>query len=183
MRFICLFAAALLAACSSQPQQTANYLLRADIPATSGKQLAASTVAFNAIRVATYIEQPGLVLATGDGRIHAARNHQWAEPLQVSLRRFLANEVSAASGMDVSATVLPTTVTRVNLTVDQLHGDGQGAALLVAYWEVETGAQVSSYEFAQSQTLASDGYDALVRAEEALLRQLAAAIAASIKAG
>lgn len=183
MRFICLFAAALLAACSSQPQQTANYLLRADIPATSGKQLAASTVAFNAIRVATYIEQPGLVLATGDGRIHAARNHQWAEPLQVSLRRFLANEVSAASGMDVSATVLPTTASRINLTVDQLHGDGQGAALLVAYWEVETGAQVSSYQFAQSQTLASDGYDALVRAEEELLRQLAAAIAASIKAG
>lgn len=184
MRYIFLFAAAaLLAACSSQPQQTASYLLRTEVPATSGTQLAASTVAFNAIRVATYLEQPGLVLATGDGQVHAARNHQWAEPLQVSLRRFLANEVSAASGMDVSASVLPTTTTRVNLTIDQLHGDGRGSALLVAYWDIETGGKISSFEFAQRQTLASDGYTALVQAEEALLRQLAAAIAATIKPG
>jgi len=183
MRLSLLLTAALLAACSSQPQQITNYLLRAEIPTTSGKQLAASTVAFNGVRVATYIEQPGLVLATGDGQIHAARNHQWVEPLQVSLRRFMANEVSSASGIDVSATVLPSTETRINLTIDQLHGDGQGSALLVAYWDVEAGGQISSFEFAQRQTLTSDGYAALVRAEEALLRQLAAAIAATVAPG
>jgi uncharacterized lipoprotein YmbA len=79
--------------------------------------------------------------------------------------------------------VLPTTTTRVNLTIDQLHGDGRGSALLVAYWDIETGGKISSFEFAQRQTLASDGYTALVQAEEALLQQLAAAIAATIKPG
>jgi uncharacterized lipoprotein YmbA len=181
MRLICLLAAALLAACSSQPQQTSSYLLRPEVAATSGSQLAASTVALANIRVATYIEQPGLVLATGDGKIHAARNHQWAEPLQVSLRRFLATEVSSAAGVDVSATILPTTATRVDVTIDQLHGDGAGSALLVAYWEVESDGEISSFQFAERQTLSSDGYDALVRAEEGLLRQLAGAIAATIK--
>ena len=183
MRLICLFAVTLLAACGSQPQQTSSYLLRSEVAATSGKQLAASTVALADVRVATYIEQPGLVLATGDGKIHAAHNHQWAEPLQVSLRRFLANEVSRASGIDVSATALPTTTTRVDVTVDQLHGDGQGSALLVAYWKVESVGGINSFQFAERQTLASDGYDALVRAEEELLRQLAVAIAATIKPG
>ena len=72
MRLICLFAVTLLAACGSQPQQTSSYLLRSEVAATSGKQLAASTVALADVRVATYIEQPGLVLATGDGKIQVA---------------------------------------------------------------------------------------------------------------
>ncbi|MCP5203585.1 MAG: membrane integrity-associated transporter subunit PqiC [Pseudomonadales bacterium] len=183
MRLLCLLAAALLAACSSTPPQTSSYLLRAEVPASSGSQLASSTVALADIRVATYIEQPGLVLATGDGKVHAARNHQWAEPLQVSLRRFLANEVSGASGLDVSPRVLPSTTTRVSVTVDQLHGDGQGAALLVAYWEVDNAGDVRFFEFSQRQSLASAGYDALAHAEQALLGQLAQAIADSLKSG
>lgn len=181
MRLICLLAAALLAACSGQPQQTSTYLLRAEVVPSSGEQLAASTVALAGIRVATYIEQPGLVLASGDGRIHAARHHQWAEPLQLSLRRFLANEVSSASGIDVSANILPTTTTRVDVVIDQLHGDGEGSALLVAYWMLESAGDTRSFRFAERQSLSSDGYDALVRAQEALLRQLAAAIAATIE--
>jgi uncharacterized lipoprotein YmbA len=180
MRLICLFAVALLAACSSQPKQPVTYLLRPDVAATSGKELASSGVALASIRVAAYIEQPGLVLATGDGRVHAARNHQWAEPLQVSLRRFLASEIAQASGTQVSATVAATTETRVDVAIDQLHGDGQGRALLVAYWEVESGGDSKRFQFAEQQVLASDGYDALAQAEESLLRQLAAAIAATL---
>ena len=181
MRLICLLAVALLTACSSQPQQTDTYLLRSAVVATPGKPLAPSTVALADIRVATYIQQPGLVLATGDGRIHAARNHQWAEPLQVSLRRFLANEISTAAGRDIGATALAASTTRINVTIDQLHGDGKGAAVLVAYWELEAGGNINSFQFVEQQALASDGYDALVRAEEALLKRLAVAIAGSLE--
>ena len=181
MRLICLFAALLLAACSSQPQQPATYLLRSEVASTSGQQLAASRVALAQVRVAAYIEQPGLVLATGEGRIQAARNHLWAEPLRVSLPRFMANEISAASGRDVSASPLPTTEVRINLAIDQLHGNGKGAALLVAYWDIESADTLNAFRFAEQHALEGDGYGALVQAEEALLRQLAAAIAASLE--
>lgn len=180
MRLLYLFAVALLAACSSQPQQPTTYLLRSDVATTPGQELAASDTGLGNIRVATYIEQPGLVLATGDGRVHAARNHLWAEPLQVSLRRYLANEIAQASGRQVSETVVATTSTRIDVTIDQLHGDGLGSALLVAYWEVEAGGEARRFQFAERQALANDGYDALVQAEESLLRQLAGAIAKSL---
>ena len=178
---LCLITVALLTACASPAPQTASYLLRAEVTPTAGKQLADSTIALGSIRVASYIDQPGLVMAMGDGTIHEARYHQWAEPLPVSLRRFMAAEISQASGLDVSAGGLPGTKTRVNLIVDQLHGDGNGAALLVAYWDVATGDSVLTYEFAEQQALTAAGYTALVQAQEALLKRLAAAIAGSLK--
>lgn len=182
MRIVSLLAFVLLAACSSQPPQTASYLLRSESGATSGAQLADSGIALGTIRVASYIDQPGLVLATGDGKIHAARNNVWAEPLQISLRRYLATEISGGVGRDVAASAGATTRTRIDVTVDQLHGDGRGAAVLVAYWEIVSDGASSAYRFSENQALAGDGYDALVAAEESLLRRLASAIAGSLPA-
>ncbi len=182
MRIMCVIAAVLLTACSSQPPQTTTYLLRSEVGATSGTQLADSGIALGNVRVASYIDQPGLVLATGDGTIHSARNHVWAEPLQVSLRRHLATEISAASGRDIAASVTPGTKSRIDVTVDQMHGNGSGAAVLVAYWDIGSGTQTRSYRFSEQQSLADSGYDALVRAEETLLKRLAQAIAASLPA-
>lgn len=180
MRIICVMVAVLLAACSSQPPQTETYLLRSEVSATSGTQLADSGIALGTIQVANYIDQPGLVLAGPDGTIHAARNHIWAEPLQVSLRRYLATRITAASGRDIAASATPATGTRINVVVDQLHGNGQGAAVLVAYWAIDSGGDEKHFRFSEQQALSGDGYNPLVRAEEALLQRLAEAIAASL---
>jgi hypothetical protein len=182
MRIICLLAAMLLTACSSQPPQMESYLLRSPVAAGADTVIADSGYALGSIQVATYIDQPGLVLATGDGKVHAARNHVWAEPLQVSLRRYLAVEVSDGSGRDIAATANTSTRTRINVTIDELHGNSSGAAVLVAYWDVADGEGSKSFRFSQQQTLSADGYDALVQAEEALLKRLADAIAASLPA-
>jgi uncharacterized lipoprotein YmbA len=182
MRILCVIAAVLLAACSSQPPQTATYLLRTEVGTTSGTQMADSGIALGNVRVATYIDQPGLVLATGDGTINAARNHVWAEPLQVSLRRYLAIQISSASGRDIAASGTAGTKSLIDVTVDQLHGNDSGAAVLVAYWDIGSGADRRSFRFSEQQALSGSGYDALVRAEEALLKRLAEAIAASLPA-
>ena len=180
MRIICLMVALLLTACSSQPPKLESYLLRPAVAAGSATVVEDSGYALGTIQVANYIDQPGLVLTSGDGKIHAARNHVWAEPLQVSLRRYLATEVSGVSGRDVAATTTATTKTRINVTIDQLHGNGSGAAVLVAYWDVAGDAGSKSFRFSEQQALSADGYDALVQAEEALLKRLADAIAASL---
>ncbi len=183
MRIMYVFAAVLLTACASQPpQSTTTYLLRTEAGATSGTQLADSGIALGNVRVASYLDQPGLVLATGDGTIHAARNHLWAEPLQVSLRRYLATRISAASGRDIAASATPNTKSRIDVTVDQLHGNGSGAAVLVAYWDIGSDTQTRSFRFSEQQPLADSGYHALVQAQEALLQRLAEAIAASLPA-
>lgn len=181
MRIPVLLAALLLTACSSQPQQSSSYLLRSGAGLSSGELQSDSGIALGSIRVATYIEQPGLVLATGDGKVHAARNHRWAEPLTVSLRRFLAQEVAASLGTGVATDADPGVATRVDVAIDQLHGDGEGTALLVAYWTVESAGASTDFQFAEHQALAVDGYDALAQAEATLLKKLAAAIADSLR--
>jgi len=182
MRILCALAVVLLTACSSQPPQTATYLLRSEVPAGADVALRDSGIALGNIRVANYIDQPGLVLATGDGTIHAARYHVWAEPLQVALRRYLADQISDASGRDIAAMPDSATVTRVDVSVDQLHGTGSGVAVLVAYWNVASQGASKSYRFSEQQALSGDGYDALVRAQESLLKRLAEAISASLPA-
>ena len=140
-----------------------------DLPVAIGVSLPApalladAEVALGNIRVASYIDQPGLVLAGGDGTINAARNHIWAEPLQVSLRRYLATQLGC-SGSDIAANAMPSTSTRVDVSVDQLHGNGKGAAVLVAYWEITADGASRAFRFSEQQALAGfDGYDALVR--------------------
>ncbi|MEE4143923.1 MAG: ABC-type transport auxiliary lipoprotein family protein [Halieaceae bacterium] len=182
MRILCALAVVLLTACSSQPPQTATYLLRSEVPAGADVPLSDSGIALGNIRVAKYIDQPGLVLATGDGTIHAAKFHVWAEPLQVALRRYLATLVSDASGRDIAAATDSATVTRIDVSVDQLHGTGSGSAVLVAYWNIDSQGQSKSYRFSEQQSLSGDGYDALVRAQETLLKRLAEAISASLPA-
>ena len=120
------------------------------------------------------------MLATGDGTIHAARYHVWAEPLQVALRRYLATQVSGASGREIAATASAATRVTIDVNVDQLHGNGSGAAILVAYWDVSAEGASKSFRFSEQQTLSGDGYDALVRAQESLLKMLAEAIAGSL---
>lgn len=182
MRIICVIAVVLLAACSSQPPQKDSYLLRSQVAAGAATPLVDTGVALGSIGVADYISQPGLVLASADGTIHAARFHVWAEPLQVSLRRYLATQISRASGRDIGAMASASTSTRIDVMVDQLHGNSSGDAVLVAYWDIGTEDGVNAFRFSEQQALSDDGYDALVRAQESLLKRLADAIAASLSA-
>jgi uncharacterized lipoprotein YmbA len=55
-------------------------------------------------------------------------------------------------------------------------------AVLVAYWNVASQGASKSYRFSEKQALSGDGYDALVRAQESLLKRLAEAISASLPA-
>lgn len=181
MRLPLLMAILLLAACASQPTQTVTYLLRSQAPVSGGEPVPASEFALDGVQVASYLNQPGLVLATGDGTIHIASHHAWAEPLEISLRQYLAAEIAASTGRRVAPRSGPGIGTRINVLIDQLHGDGQGGAVLQAFWEVVSKDSDRSYRFYQTQALSGDGYDALVQAEEALLKELAAAIGASLR--
>jgi len=180
MRILLLTAILVLAGCSSQPVQMSTYLLRPQAAASGEELVPEGDFALDGVLVASYLNQPGLVLATGDGKIHVASHHQWAEPLEISLRQYLSAEISASAGKQVEPRARPGIDTRINILVNRLHGDGKGGAVIEAFWELVSKDSDRSYRFYRTQALSGDGYDALVQAEEALLRQLAAAIGASL---
>ena len=178
----------LIAGCASQPpQELTKYLLRTN-GLTHSRQLTQQTkIGLASVNVANYIDQPGLVLETESGQIRVARYHQWAEPLRVSLRRFLGAEISSAIGQYIQTDMLADTdwAYRLDIDIDQLHGTADGGAVLVAYWVVtnlgENGTR-SRYQFADTRALEDDGYDALASVEKTLLTRLARAIADSLNA-
>ena len=182
MRILIVLAISLLAACASAPPDHSTYLLRSD-KGIESKQLTFDSGAYlGGLTLADYIDQPGLVLDQGEGKIHAARHHEWAEPLRISLRQFLSAEISAQLGRDVPP-YKPAGIAdqRLDVSIDQLHGDANGEALMLAYWSVTTTEGTQTHQFTGRVALGSDGYDALVVAEKNLLQQLATAIAGTLK--
>jgi uncharacterized lipoprotein YmbA len=165
------------------------YLLRADAPNQFSEARTHANIGLGAVRVASYIDQPGLVMETATGSMNAARYNEWAEPLRESLRTLLANEIAAAAGQPVRPRSYGETNWKrhtrrlIDISIEQLHGTADGDALLVAYWAVidpEERTILSEHQFSDRQPLTVSGYPALVEAQKRLLSDLASEIAGSL---
>jgi uncharacterized lipoprotein YmbA len=184
MKLIILAALVLLAACSGQPLHSSTYLLRADPPAQTRQFAPSAQFALGSVEIADYIDQPGLVLEVRAGEVYAARNHRWAEPLRDSVRALLQTEISRHIGRHVPFGSGAPGAARIDIVIEQLHGNAAGEALLVAFWRLHRPAgEDVVFQFAGREPLAEDGYYALVAAERELLLQLAEQIAQELAAG
>jgi uncharacterized lipoprotein YmbA len=172
----------LISACSTTPQARSTYLLRSSSHVHTGELAKVGDAYLGTVQVASYIDQPGLVLEIAEGIIHTAKQHHWAEPLRVSLREFLNVEISAANeGALAAIPPVGAAVSRIDVSITQLHGDAQGRAVLVASWSLSSAKQRHEYQFAETAPLDAVGYEALVTAETKLLVQLSKAIAHELK--
>ena len=171
----------ILAGCAGQPATTNYYLLRqATLPETRQLQPSAEYGLAN-VTIATYIDQPGLVMETPSGEYRAARYSQWAEPLRQSVQSFLAREISRDYGEDILPLRVSETPTGVHIRIDQLHGTNTGEALIAAVWWLRNDdGLLASHQFSKKVGLKSDGYAALVEAEESLLSELGSAVAKTL---
>ncbi len=185
-----LISALVLVGCAGKaPPDLEQYLLRSDASNQFNNADVAS-IGIGTLRVSSYIDQPGLVLETADGSMHAGRYNQWAEPLRESLRLVIANDVASAIGQPVRPRVYGETNWKlytdkmVDITIERMHGTADGDAILVAYWAViNPGARgiLSEHQFSQTVSLTSSGYPALVSAYKDLLRSLAGEIGQSLQ--
>lgn len=181
MRVVGLFLVALLSACASQPLPTTYYLLRSDQDLQSSALSTSTQYSLGTLEIAAYLDQPGLVMATGKGEMRPAKQNLWAEPIYDGVRNFLATEIAQATGRQLLPATLARNTTVVNIRIDQLHGTLDGRAQIVAYWWLVSDGEVASLNrFSESRALAVSGYSALVDAEKNLLAELAKKIAASL---
>jgi len=178
-RFISIALCSLfLHGCASQIVEPTYYLLRSDNVAATSTLTPATDIAIGAIAIAPYLDQPGLLLQSPEGDIRPARTHLWAEPLRDGVYGFLLQEITRSSGIDLLPGVRPANATKINIRIDQLHGTNDGAATLLAYWWLsENGEVAAARRFSSEQALDADGYNALAKAQEILLRDLARDIA------
>jgi len=183
MTWIVLLASVMLFACSSAVPQPTSYLLRSESVRASGRVEAPVRVGLDRIVVAPYLDQDGIVVETEAGQVTAARRHLWAEPLEAGLRSFLRSALSTRLGYEVDAgRADPLWDYSVEIYVDRLHGTLGGTAMLDATYRITPRAGESAdFRFSSATPLPRDGYPGLVEAQTRLLRDLAAAIAASLR--
>jgi uncharacterized lipoprotein YmbA len=186
MRNAALACLLLLVACAGSTPQRSQYLLRAEEPPGTRRVDAPVSVVLDRVAVAAYLDRRGLVMETADHQVREARHHQWAEPLDRGLRRLLRAELSKALGYPVSAEAGQRAAWdyTVDVQIDQLHGTAAGRARLVAGFRIApatAGGEPAAFRFSRETPLAREGYAALVDAEIALARQLAADIAEALR--
>lgn len=182
MKYFRLVLLVLVAGCAGQPAEPNRYFLRSGEPLQSRELVTSREFSIGRVEIAAYIDQPGLVLETADGEIHAAHGHLWAEPVYEGVRRHLSVDIARAHGKHILPNSLVKTPVVIDIRIDQLHGTSRGTARLVAYWWLRRdGEIVSVHQFAEEAQLTEDGYRALVAAEESLLARLATAIADSLE--
>ena len=181
MKVVGLLLVALLSSCASQTIPPTYYLLRSDQDLQSSVLSTSQQYSLGSVEIAAYIDQPGLVMATGNGEMRPASQNLWAEPIYDGVRNFLATEIAQASGQELLPTKLTKNTTAVNIRIDQLHGTLDGQAKIVAYWSLVRNDEVYSLNrFSDSRALTASGYAALVDAEKILLTELAGKIATSL---
>jgi uncharacterized lipoprotein YmbA len=186
MRPVALSLALLLVACGGSAPVRTHYLLRAATQERAARVEGPARVGLARVVVAPYLDQSGIVVESAAREIRPARNHQWAEPLGDGLLFLLRAELSQALGEDVGLNSADRGRWEhgVEVFVEQLHGTMAGEALLVADFRITSAAapgEVAEYRFARSPALAREGYPGLVDAEAELARQLAQAIADSLR--
>ena len=182
MKTLVLMLTILLVGCSSTPVDTSFYLLRQPGKMDTKELNASPDFALGKVTVASYIDQPGLVLEVSPGLVRPAQHHLWAEPMHQSVRAFLQGEISSNLGASLFPESFSPAPTLVSIRIDQLHGTYDGEAVLLAYWwMIRDGEILSSYQYSQSKALEQDGYAALADAQEALLSGLAVSIADTLK--
>lgn len=177
----------LSAGCASAPPETTRYLLRSATLPASGVTADATKVGIGAVRLASYLDQPGIVIETAPLEVHPAHYHEWAEPLDEGVRRYLRAALSRDLGFEVGdeSSGRRDWSYEVRAAIDEFHGTLSGEARLVAAWQIlpQTSATpLHAARFVDREPLGRDGYAGLVEAERRLLDRFAKAIAAAIRA-
>jgi len=185
MKYVTLALFSLFAGCAGSPSPEQHlYFLSADTqPGVINEAL---TIGIGVIEVAPYLKRSEIMLQVGPQELRPARYHQWAEPLQASVRRYLRDQLSSelATAVDTNRQFRNNWQMQVDIAIDKFHGDLDGQVLLDAHYAIQGIADPTQQKRGRvriSGNQNGSGYAALVDAEEALLDRLAGQIATAIR--
>jgi len=139
------------------------------------------------IRMSDYLDRPQIVTAVSEQEYRLAEEHRWAERLDQTLARVLAENLSVlvptervvfhpwSRQQQVDAQVL--------VTIQELHVDAAGQVHLAANWALRCGEKAAVNRKSSCRLPASDtDYRQIVDAQSQCIGQLSREIANSVRA-
>ena len=184
-RLTALLPILLLAACASQPMN--YYRLAAEdaqsTPATNNASRDAQIVL--TVKLPDYLNTANIAYQRNDVGVDLAQSNLWAEAPQPAIARLLVNDLAKRMPQATWLTdnmVASTRGTTVLVSLDQFNGRYDGHAVISGQWLVRNSQQqlLGAYPINITVTQYGDGYDALVRALNQGVHQLAGQIASQL---
>ena len=174
----------LAAGCGSSPP-TNFYMLNDVAQDPAAGSVSTISVGFGSVRLPAYADRPQIVTRESSTDLQLAEFHQWAEPLQDSVVRVLADNLSKLLSTDHVFAFPREAQPRYWVSVDLARFDAEAQdAVLIAQWTLtdtngnETLAVKRTHLTAQADL--SD-YSSIAQALSEVLGQLSSEIAAAIK--
>ncbi|WP_168015615.1 PqiC family protein [Halomonas salinarum] len=184
----------LFAGCATNAAPTRHYGLPDDQVAASERDISETTASegehFLVVRpldLASFLEQPGIVLQLDDITLNPARDHLWAEELgpmlERGLRRRLSHRLPQTRVMSENNPAAPPRAMTLRLELASFQGRYDGQAVAAGQWQLRDaeGKLLTLDTFDVDTPLDADGYPALVRALGQSWDELASRLAKRIR--
>ncbi len=161
----------MLVGCAGQSIDQSRYTLPSQTQSADVAGDFRGSVSLAPPRMASYLKDDGIIMQLDDIRIHQARHHLWAEPLDRQLQERMRQHLGQAlPNADVlrrgQSAEAPTPALHVQLDVDRFQGRDDGMAVVGGQWRIrdDNDRTLSHESFEIERPLEDDGYPALVRA-------------------
>ena len=171
--------AAILGACTATPTVDKHYyVLSKQHTSPLLEDNATHTLNIKKIELATFLDQPSLLLQDGHV-INFAEHHLWGEPLRDGIRRALTNDLANTPSWKVSAQSNASNNTNhfsLMLYIGELHPHADSRTSISLRYEItqtNDKSQITRGTFESSSELDEDGYSAAVSQLRKLLGQAA----------
>lgn len=176
-----LAASALLSGCSlNQPTPDMHYHLLDSQNRSINAKLPAEQVAIDKVHLADYLRQANLVMRVAQNKLDVARYHNWAEPLDDSIRRVLLAELNSINA-NLGFVARCQNCQQFDLYIEHFYPDEQGQVTLSGYFVTSQGdAKRQTEYFSLTAQQSSAGYSASVEVMNQLLIKLAHKLNASL---
>ncbi len=178
-------------ACNSTPAPDTHFFVLTPNAFTTTDDLSVSSnvtsdkiVALKPIKLAEFLDQPGIILQTGTHEIEVAHYNRWAEPLQRNLHRYvlqsLATQLPQYHFQTNNNFQKTETHKELEITLNQFNGTADGLALLSGHWIlVDKNLSPIKNTFTYRTKLTDSGYPELVDELGKLLDMLCSDISKS----
>ena len=181
-----LIAVVALAACGCSTKPARFYTL--DSTSTSdGAPLSHTAVTVGPVTVPASVDQPEFVVQVASNRVELDEFNRWAAPLNDSIARAVAGDLSVLLGTpDVATSPMANFVPTYSVTINvqRFESTRNQGALLDAVWAVHqtTGGAMRSGRTVAQEAAQGDSYDALAAAHSRALARMSGDIATAIRA-
>ncbi len=161
----------LLSGCSSAPTNQVRYYQLALTEPLAELSQAPITLQLKQVQVAPFLNGTGLVLRQSAVELNIARQHLWAEPLELQLNRVLQQQLRAALPA-IQFQQLPAGSLSLSIQLSQFYATEQGEAVISGFYQLGHDAAPKAQAFSYRQPLPEHGYAAMVQALSLAWQQL-----------